>query len=272
MQPLPQPKQATLVGDSSVELRDVRFQYPGSADEVLHGVSLHVPPRSMTALIGASGSGKSTVMRLIARFFDATQREVLIAGVDVRDIGDAQLAGQISQIFQDSYLLCGSIADNIRIGKSDASDAQVLQAAHQAGLDEVIARLPDGVLTMVGENGARLSGGERQRIAIARALIKESPILLVDEATAALDAENQSIIAQTLARLKGQRTLIVIAHQLSTIAMADQIVVLEGGGVVESGSPAQLKASQGRYSQLLAQSRAAKGWRMDTVQMSGDAV
>lgn len=272
VQPLPQPKQATLVGDSCVELRDVRFQYPGSADEVLHGVSLHVPPRSMTALIGASGSGKSTVMRLIARFFDATQGKVLIAGVDVRDIGDAQLAGQISQIFQDSYLLCGSIADNIRIGKSDASDAQVLQAAHQAGLDEVIARLPDGVLTMVGENGARLSGGERQRIAIARALIKESPILLVDEATAALDAENQSIIAQTLARLKGQRTLIVIAHQLSTIAMADQIVVLEGGGVVESGSPAQLKASQGRYAQLLAQSRAAKGWRMDAVQMSGDSV
>jgi len=226
----------------------------------------------MTALIGASGSGKSTVMRLIARFFDTTRGEVLIGGVDVRDMGDAQLAVQISQIFQDSYLLCGSIADNIRIGKPDASDEQVLQAAQQAGLDEVIARLPEGMLTLVGENGARLSGGERQRIAIARALIKESPILLVDEATAALDAENQAIIAQTLARLKGQRTLIVIAHQLSTIAMADQIVVLEGGAVVECGSPVQLLARQGRYAQFLTQRRVAKGWRMESAQVSGDAV
>lgn len=272
VQPLPQPRQPIPASDASVELCHVWFEYPGSTTEVLRGVSLRAESRSMTALIGASGSGKSTVMRLIARFFDTTRGEVLIGGVDVRDMGDAQLAVQISQIFQDSYLLCGSIADNIRIGKPDASDEQVLQAAQQAGLDEVIARLPEGMLTLVGENGARLSGGERQRIAIARALIKESPILLVDEATAALDAENQAIIAQTLARLKGQRTLIVIAHQLSTIAMADQIVVLEGGAVVECGSPVQLLARQGRYAQFLTQRRVAKGWRMESVQVSGDAV
>lgn len=272
VQPLPQPRQPIPASDASVELCHVWFEYPGSTTEVLRGVSLRAESRSMTALIGASGSGKSTVMRLIARFFDTTRGEVLIGGVDVRDMGDAQLAAQISQIFQDSYLLCGSIADNIRIGKPDASDEQVLQAAQQAGLDEVIARLPEGMLTLVGENGARLSGGERQRIAIARALIKESPILLVDEATAALDAENQAIIAQTLARLKGQRTLIVIAHQLSTIAMADQIVVLEGGAVVECGSPVQLLARQGRYAQFLTQRRVAKGWRMESAQVSGDAV
>lgn len=272
VQPLPQPRQPIPASDASVELCHVWFEYPGSTTEVLRGVSLRAESRSMTALIGASGSGKSTVMRLIARFFDTTRGEVLIGGVDVRDMGDAQLAAQISQIFQDSYLLCGSIADNIRIGKPDASDEQVLQAAQQAGLDEVIARLPEGMLTLVGENGARLSGGERQRIAIARALIKESPILLVDEATSALDAENQAIIAQTLARLKGQRTLIVIAHQLSTIAMADQIVVLEGGAVVECGSPVQLLARQGRYAQFLTQRRVAKGWRMESAQVSGDAV
>lgn len=271
-QPLPQPAQAVHAGDASVELRHVRFQYPGCADDVLRGVNLRAEPGSMTALIGASGSGKSTVMRLIARFFDTTQGAVLIGGVDVRDMGDAQLAAQISQIFQDSHLLSGSIADNILIGKPDASAAQVLQAARQAGLDEVIARLPQGLQTLVGENGARLSGGERQRIAIARALIKDAPILLVDEATAALDAENQSTIAQTLARLKGQRTLIVIAHQLSTVAMADQIVVLEDGAVVECGSPAQLQASPGRYARFLAQRQAAKGWRMDAAHLSGNAV
>ncbi|MDH1703855.1 ABC transporter ATP-binding protein [Comamonas terrigena] len=271
-QPLPQPAQAVQAGDASVELRHVRFQYPGGADDVLRGVNLRAEPGRMTALIGASGSGKSTVMRLIARFFDTTQGVVLIGGVDVRDMGDAQLAAQISQIFQDSHLLSGSIADNILIGKPDASAAQVLQAARQAGLDEVIARLPQGLQTLVGENGARLSGGERQRIAIARALIKDAPILLVDEATAALDAENQSTIAQTLARLKGQRTLIVIAHQLSTVAMADQIVVLEDGAVVECGSPAQLQASPGRYARFLAQRQAAKGWRMDAAHLSGNAV
>lgn len=271
-QPLLQPGKVIPAGDPCVELHDVRFQYPESPDEVLRGVSLRAEPLSMTALIGVSGSGKSTVMRLIARFFDATQGAVLIGGVDVRDMGDAQVAGQISQIFQDSHLLCGSIADNIRIGRPDASDAQVLQAAQQAGLDEVIARLPQGLLTLVGENGARLSGGERQRVAIARALIKESPILLVDEATAALDAENQFIIARALARLKGKRTLIVIAHQLSTIAMADQIVVLEDGVAVECGAPAQLQARQGRYAQFLARHRAAKGWHMAAAQKTGDAV
>lgn len=267
-QPLSQPEHVVLASDSSVELRNVRFSYPGSADEVLRGVSVRVEPGSMTALIGASGSGKSTVMRLIARFFDTTQGEILIGGADVRDMGDAQLAAQISQIFQDSYLLSGSIADNIRLGKTDASDPQVMQAAQLAGLDEVIARFPAGLQTLVGENGARISGGERQRIAIARALIKESPILLVDEATAALDAENQAIIAQTLARLKGQRTVIVIAHQLSTVAMADQIVVLEDGGTVETGSPAQLQARQGRYARFLEQRHAAKGWRMESAPAS----
>lgn len=248
--------------DASVELRDVSFRYTVDEADVLHAVNLRIEPGSMTALIGESGSGKTTLARLIARFFDPSQGSVSIGDVDVRQLSDAQLASQISQIFQDSYLFEGSIADNIRIGKPDASDAEVMEAVQQAGVAEVIARLPMGLDSPVGEGGARLSGGERQRIAIARALIKDAPILLVDEATAALDAENQAAIAETLARLRGRRTLIVIAHQLSTVASADQIVVLEGGQVVELGTPAQLRESQGRYARFLHQRLTSKGWRI----------
>lgn len=271
-EPLPEPqtRQASQTPhDASVELRDVHFRYTADEAEVLRGVSLRIEPGSMTALIGESGSGKTTLVRLVARFFDVGQGSVLIGGVDVRQLSGAQLAGQISQIFQDSYLFTGSIADNIRIGKADASDAELMEASRQAGVTEIIARLPQGLDTPVGEGGARLSGGERQRIAIARALIKDAPILLVDEATAALDAENQAAIAEALARLHGRRTLIVIAHQLSTVAMADQIVVLEGGQVVEQGSPAQLRESQGRYAQFLRQRQAAKGWRIASASSDG---
>ncbi len=262
VKPLPQAEAPQAPCDASVELRDVHFRYAADDPEVLRGVSLGIPPGSMTALIGASGSGKSTLARLIARFFDVGQGSVLVGGVDVRQMSSVQLAGQISQIFQDSYLFTGSIAENIRLGRPDASDAEVMEAARLAGVDEIIARLPQGLETPVGEGGARLSGGERQRIAIARALIKDAPILLVDEATAALDAENQAAIAQALARLRGQRTLIVIAHQLSTVALADQIVVLEDGRIVEQGTPASLREGQGRYAQFLHQRQAAKGWRI----------
>ena len=262
VEPLPEPDAPLAPHDASVELRDVHFRYAADDPEVLHGVSLRIAPGSMTALIGESGSGKTTLARLIARFFDVNQGSVLVGGVDVWQMSGAQLAGQISQIFQDSYLFAGSIAENIRIGKPDASDAEIMEAVRQAGVEEIIARLPQGLETSVGEGGARLSGGERQRIAIARALIKDAPILLVDEATAALDAENQAVIAEALARLRGQRTLIVIAHQLSTVTMADQIVVLESGQVIEQGTPAQLRERQGRYAQFLRQRSAAKGWRI----------
>lgn len=260
--PLPEPEQPQTPADASIELRGVSMRYAPDQPEVLHGVSLRIAPGSMTALIGASGSGKTTLVRLLARFFDASQGSVLIGGVDVRQMSSAQLASQISQIFQDTYLFQGSIADNIRIGRPAANLAEILDAAQQAGVSELIERLPQGIDTPVGEGGAQLSGGERQRIAIARALIKNAPILLVDEATAALDAENQQVIAQTLARLRDRHTLVVIAHQLSTVAMADQILVLDKGQLVEQGSPAALRASNGRYAQFLAQRRAAKGWRI----------
>lgn len=262
VQPLPEAPAPQAPRDASVELRGVAFRYAQDQPDVLTDINLQIAPGSMTALIGASGSGKTTLVRLIARFFDASEGSVLVGGVDVRDLSSQQLAGQISQIFQDSYLFQGSIGDNIRIGKPDATDAEVLDAARQAGVAEIIARLPQGLDTSVGEGGARLSGGERQRIAIARALIKDAPILLVDEATAALDAENQAAIAEALARLRGKRTVIVIAHQLSTVAMADQIVVLDGGTIREQGAPATLRAQDGLYAHFLAQRQAAKGWRI----------
>nr|WP_315249760.1 ABC transporter ATP-binding protein [uncultured Duganella sp.] len=248
--------------DASIELRDVYFRYAPEAPDVLQGVNLYIPSGSMTAVIGASGSGKTTLARLIARFFDVQRGSVRVGGTDVRQMSSAQLTAQLSQIFQDNYLFAGSIADNIRIGKPDASADALMAVVRQAGVEEIVARLPHGLDTTVGEGGARLSGGERQRIAIARALIKDAPILLVDEATAALDADNQAAIAATLARLHGRRTLVVIAHQLSTVAMADQIIVLEDGQVVEQGTPAQLRQKQGRYAQFLAQRQAAKGWRI----------
>lgn len=260
--PLPEPARPQAPHDATVDLQDVRFSYAPGEPEVLRGLSLRIEPGSMVALVGASGSGKTTLVRLISRFFDVSSGSVRIGGVDVRELGSAQLAGQISQIFQSTYLFQGSIADNIRIGKSGANEAEVLEAMRLAGVSEIVERLPQGLDTAVGEGGARLSGGERQRISIARALIKDAPILLVDEATAALDTENQAAIADTLARLRGKRTLIVIAHQLSTVAMADQIVVLDEGTIAEQGTHEQLHESQGLYAHFLEQRQAAKGWRI----------
>jgi ATP-binding cassette subfamily B protein len=262
VEPLPQAPGKRAPGDGSVDLQAVSFRYAEQQPDVLQNINLRILPGSMVALVGASGSGKTTLVRLIARFFDVTQGAVLIGGVDVRQLSNTQLSAQISQIFQDAYLFQGTIADNIRIGKADATDAEVMEAARAAGVMEIIERLPKGLDTPVGEGGARLSGGERQRISIARALIKDAPILLVDEATAALDAENQAAITDTLARLHGKRTVIVIAHQLSTVAMADQVVVLDNGSICQQGSPAQLSETPGLYAHFLAQRRAAKGWRI----------
>ncbi|MBD8684710.1 ABC transporter ATP-binding protein [Pseudomonas sp. CFBP 13719] len=269
--PMPIPQTAAEPADNSVAFNDVSFGYSADQAPILQGVNLHIAAGSMTAVVGASGSGKTTLVRLIARFFDVGQGSVQIGGVDVRQLSSAWLAAQTSQIFQDAYLFQGSIAANIGVGRADASREQILQAAEQAGVLEIVARLPQGLDTQVGEGGARLSGGERQRIAIARALLKDAPILLIDEATSALDAENQAAIAQTLARLRGKRTLVVIAHQLSTVEMADQIVVLADGRIAEQGSHAQLSRQAGPYARFLAQRRAAKGWRLAAAAADEDA-
>ncbi|MDE8603618.1 ABC transporter ATP-binding protein [Marinomonas sp. RSW2] len=262
IEPLPEPENPKFAQDNTLSLNGVGFAYPDNKRHVIRDVNLSITPGSMTALIGRSGSGKSTLLSLITRFSDVTEGSITMGGVDLRQMSHEQLNEKISQVFQTPYLFQSSIADNIRIGKPDASDAEIREVARLSGVTEIIGRLPQGVDTLVGEGGARLSGGERQRISIARALMKDAPILLIDEATAALDTENQAVITQTFARLRGKRTLIVITHQLSTIEMADQIVILERGCIKEKGSHDQLSISGGLYAHFLAQRNKVKRWKL----------
>ncbi|HWN32752.1 MAG TPA: ABC transporter ATP-binding protein [Pseudonocardia sp.] len=258
--PLPEPAAPRPLGEPSVELVGVHFGYPETP--VLDGVDLHIPAGSTTALIGPSGAGKTTVTKLVARFFDVAAGSVRVGGVDVREIAPTDLDAAVSLVFQDTYLFDGSIEDNIRLGAPGATTEQVRDAARRARVDPIAARLPEGWASRVGEGGRLLSGGERQRVAIARALVKDAPIVLLDEATSALDAENEAAVHEALAELGRGRTLLVIAHRLSTIAGADRIAVLDGGRVVEHGGHAELLAAGGRYARLWAERERARGWRL----------
>lgn len=259
---LPMPKISDTPKDGSIELEDISFSYGDGLPDVLSKVDFKVADGSMVAIVGSSGSGKTTLMRLMARFFDVTGGSLRIGDVDVRDMDEATLTAEVSQIFQSSFLFQGSIRDNILMGNPKATEVQLQKALLDAGMLEMVARLPEGLDTLVGEGGARLSGGERQRISIARALLKNSRILLVDEATAALDAENQAVIAETLAKLRGTKTLVVIAHQLSTIQMADQILVLDQGKIAELGTHETLIAKNGVYAQFWNARERTKGWKL----------
>lgn len=260
--PLPMPKVSDHPKDGSIELENLSFAYGADLPNVLSDINLKIEEGSMVAVVGTSGSGKTTLMRLIARFFDVTNGALRIGDIDVRDMDETVLSSQVSQIFQSSFLFQGSIRDNILMGNPSASEEAFNKALQDAGISEMIERLPKGLDTLVGEGGARLSGGERQRISIARALLKDAKILLVDEATAALDAENQAIIAETLAKLRGTRTLVVIAHQLSTIQMADQILVLDAGKIAELGTHEALVKQKGIYAQFWEARERAKGWKI----------
>ncbi|GAA4104954.1 ABC transporter ATP-binding protein [Nonomuraea soli] len=246
--------------DASIELSGVCFSYDGHP--VLDQVGFTVAPRTMTALVGPSGSGKTTITRLIARFWDAGSGSVRVGGHDVRDYRPEELMAQLSIVFQDVYLFEGTLEDNIRLGRPAATDEEVRQAARLARVDEIATRLPDGWQTRVGEAGATLSGGERQRVSIARALLKDAPIILLDEATAALDPENETALVQALTALTKDRTLLVIAHRLQTVAEADQIVVLDRGRVAELGTHEQLLAEDGRYAAFWTERARAQGWRL----------
>lgn len=248
---------------ASVALEDVVFSY--EADQpVLRGVSFRVEPGTMTAIVGPSGCGKTTIARLIARFYDVDSGVVSVGDRDVRSWDTAKLMAQLSLVFQDVYLFDDTLEANVRVGRPDASAAEIEEAAHLSGVDEIVARLPLGWDTPVGEGGRALSGGERQRVSIARALLKDSPIVLFDEATSALDPENEHRVTAAMDTLRQNATLIVIAHKLDTITAADQIVVLdENGRVVQIGTHAQLfAATEGQYRGFWeARSRAA-GWRL----------
>ena len=248
---------------ASVALEDVVFSY--EADQpVLRGVSFRVEPGTMTAIVGPSGCGKTTIARLIARFYDVDSGVVSVGDRDVRSWDTAKLMAQLSLVFQDVYLFDDTLEANVRVGRPDASAAEIEEAAHLSGVDEIVARLPMGWDTPVGEGGRALSGGERQRVSIARALLKDSPIVLFDEATSALDPENEHRVTAAMDKLRRNATLIVIAHKLDTITAADQIVVLdENGRVTQIGTHAQLFAeTEGQYRGFWeARSRAA-GWRL----------
>ena len=249
--------------NSSVALEDVVFSY--EADQpVLQGVSFRVEPGTMTAIVGPSGCGKTTIARLIARFYDVDSGVVSVGNRDVRNWDTGKLMSQLSLVFQDVYLFDDTLEANVRVGRSDASVAELDEAARLSGVDEIVARLPLGWDTRVGEGGRALSGGERQRVSIARALLKDSPIVLFDEATSALDPENEHRVTAAMDALHRSATLIVIAHKLDTITAADQIVVLdENGRVTQIGTHAQLFAdAEGQYRGFWeARSRAA-GWRL----------
>ena len=248
---------------ASVALEDVVFSY--EADQpVLRGVSFRVEPGTMTAIVGPSGCGKTTIARLIARFYDVDSGVVSVGDRDVRSWDTAKLMAQLSLVFQDVYLFDDTLEANVRVGRPDASSAEIEEAARLSGVDEIVARLPMGWDTPVGEGGRALSGGERQRVSIARALLKDSPIVLFDEATSALDPENEHRVTAAMDKLRRNATLIVIAHKLDTITAADQIVVLdENGRVTQIGTHAQLFAETGgQYRGFWeARSRAA-GWRL----------
>lgn len=249
--------------DSAVALTDVSFAY--EADHpVLRGVSFQVAPGTMTAIVGPSGCGKTTIARLVARFYDVDAGSVSVGGRDVRQWDTAQLMAQLSLVFQDVYLFDDTLEANVRIGRADASDDDVKEAARLSGVDEIVERLPLGWKTRVGEGGRALSGGERQRVSIARALLKAAPIVLFDEATSALDPENENRITDAMDALRRNATLIVIAHKLDTITAADQIVVLDHSGrVAQVGTHAELYSqSDGQYRAFWqARSRAA-GWKL----------
>ena len=259
---LPEPStSSSRSAQGRVEFDHVGFGYTDR--KVLSDISFVAEAGTLTALVGPSGSGKSTVTKLIARFYDVDAGVVRVGGVDVRDQLTADLMAQLSLVFQDVYLFDDTLWENIRIGRPGAADEHIVEAARTAGLLPVVERLPGGWQTRVGEGGSLLSGGERQRVSIARALIKNAPIVLFDEATSALDPENEHHIAESIRTLAQSSTVIVIAHKLSTVTAADNIVVLSGDGAVEDqGTHVQLMDRDGQYAQFWNQRVAATGWTM----------
>ena len=263
--------------DASVCFDRVDFRYPNRTERALSGVSFTAAPGTITALVGRSGSGKSTLARLIPRFFDVDEGEVRVGGVDVRRCQSDTLMRHVSFVFQDPFLFHDTIAENIRIARPDASDQAVEQAARDAMAHDFITALPQGYATIAGDRGARLSGGQRQRITIARAILRDAPILVLDEATAFADPENEARIIGALAHLMRGRTVIIIAHRLSTIRGADQILVLDQGQVVEKGRHQELIESEGLYARLSRSHKEAEGWTLGSFeqvqpQVTGDVI
>lgn len=266
MPALPEPAERAAVEHTDVELRSVHFSYTGDEkDEVLHGIDLTLPEGSFTALVGPSGGGKSTVAKLIARFWDVTAGEITVGGVNIRDMPLEQLSEYVSFVTQDNFLFRCSLLENIRLGNPAATDEEVKAAARAAQCEEFISKLPQGYDTPAGEAGKRLSGGEKQRIAIARMMLKNAPIVILDEATAFTDPENEDKIQRSIAALTKGKTLLVIAHRLSTIKNADNIVVLKNGAIAAEGRQEELLENCPLYREMWQAHIGAKNWAVSSV-------
>ena len=234
----------------SIDIQSISFHYPSIPSNVLTDVTLHIKAGEKVAIVGPSGSGKTSLFKLIQRFYDPQSGSIAFDGINIKQFKLDELRKQIGVVPQDISIFSENALENIRYGKEDASDAEVIQASKLASVDEFITRLPDGYQTYLGDRGVRLSGGQKQRIAIARALLKNPPILLLDEATSALDAESERLVQQALEIAMKGRTTIVIAHRLATVKKADRIVVIENGRIVEIGTHASLVNNEGLYSHL----------------------
>lgn len=244
-----------------ISFEHVQFAY-NSGETVLRDVTFTAKQGEVTALVGPSGGGKTTVSRLAARFWDVTSGKITVGGMDISKVDPEVLFSLYSIVFQEVTLFDNTIMENIRIGNQNATDAEVLAAAHLANVDEFVERLPDKWNTYIGENGCELSGGERQRISIARAFLKNAPIILLDEATAALDVENETLIQTALSRLIENKTVLVIAHRMRTVASADKIVVLLGGKVAEEGTPDMLMKENGIYAHMVNKQKESQNWTL----------
>ena len=244
-----------------IEFENVKFAYE-DGETVLENVSFTAKQGEVTALIGPSGGGKTTVSRLAARFWDIADGKITVGGMDISKIDPETLLSMYSIVFQDVTLFNNTVMENIRIGRKNATDKEVMQAAKLAHCDEFIEKLPEGYNTIIGENGSELSGGERQRISIARAFLKDAPIILLDEATASLDVDNESAIQTAISDLIADKTVLIIAHRMRTVDGADKIVVLKDGCVAESGTPLDLRQQNGIYSHMIHTQLESEKWRI----------
>ena len=260
-EPVPENDHPRHPKDASVSLKDVHFSYDGKTD-VIKGVSLKIQPGQMVAFVGPSGGGKSTLANLICRFFDVQSGSARVGGADVRDIPKEELMDTISFVFQNSRLLKGSILDNVRLGRPQATEAEVLAALKAAQCMDIIEKFPAGIYTVIGTKGVYLSGGEQQRIAIARAMLKNAPILILDEATAFADPDNEAKVQAAFARLAKGKTVLMIAHRLSTVANADCIYVVQDGQIAESGAKDELCAQNGLFARMWQDYQASVQWKV----------
>ena len=260
-EPVPENDHPRHPKDASVSLKDVHFSYDGKTD-VIKGVSLKIQPGQMVAFVGPSGGGKSTLANLICRFFDVQSGSVRVGGADVRDIPKEELMDTISFVFQNSRLLKGSILDNVRLGRAQATEAEVLAALKAAQCMDIVEKFPEGIHTVIGTKGVYLSGGEQQRIAIARAMLKNAPILLLDEATAFADPDNEAKVQAAFAQLAKGKTVLMIAHRLTTVANADCIYVVQDGQIVESGTKDELCAQNGLFARMWQDYQASVQWKV----------